>query len=270
MNFADSVARFKSQLVTSAARTLDSVFEFLEDDVGAAASQTSFAHDPRSTEDIMRKVIAATFISLDGVIQAPGGPQEDPTGGFEHGGWTFHYFDEATGKALFAIFDKPFDLLLGRKTYDIFAAHWPHAGDDDPIAKQFNRVTKYVATRGNRKLDWNNSQSLGSDVVAGIRELKAGEGPNLLIQGSSDLIQTLLRNGLIDEFNLLIFPLVLGGGKKLFGDGAMPAAMKLLRTQSSPTGVIMATYQPDGPVKTGSFALPDPSDEEIDRRNRLK
>ncbi|NTJ07104.1 dihydrofolate reductase family protein [Rhizobium lusitanum] len=218
----------------------------------------------------MRKVIAATFISLDGVMQAPGGPQEDPSGGFEHGGWTFHYFDEATGKALFEVFDKPFDLLLGRKTYDIFAAHWPHVGDDDPIAKQFNRITKYVATRGSGKLDWNNSRSLGSDVVAAIKQLKAGEGPDLLIQGSSNLIQTLLRNGLIDEFSLLTFPLVLGGGKKLFGDGAVPTAMKLLRSQISPTGVIIATYKPDGPVKTGSFALPDPSDDEIERRNRLE
>ena len=233
-------------------------------------SETSFVHDPRNTEDIMRKITAATFISLDGVMQAPGGPQEDPTGGFQHGGWVFHYADEATGKMLFETFEKPFDLLLGRKTYDIFAAHWPHVGDDDPIAKQFNSVTKYVATRGDAKLNWNNSRSLGKDVVAGVRELKAGEGPDLLIQGSGDLIQTLLRNGLIDEFKLMIFPLVLGGGKKLFADGAVPAAMKLLHTQSSPTGVIFATYQPDGPVKTGSFALPDPSDEEIERRNRLK
>lgn len=218
----------------------------------------------------MRKVIAATFISLDGVMQAPGGPQEDPSGGFEHGGWTFHSFDEATGKALFEVFEKPFDLLLGRKTYDIFAAHWPHVGDDDPIAKQFNRITKYVATRGSGKLDWNNSRSLGSDVVAAIKQLKADEGPDLLIQGSSNLIQTLLRNGLIDEFSLLTFPLVLGGAKKLFGDGAVPTAMKLLRSQISPTGVIIATYKPDGPVKTGSFALPDPSDDEIERRNRLE
>ncbi|NLR96092.1 dihydrofolate reductase family protein [Rhizobium sp. P38BS-XIX] len=217
----------------------------------------------------MRKVIAATFVSLDGIMQAPGGPQEDPTGGFQHGGWTFHYFDEATGKALFEVFEKPFDLLLGRKTYDIFAAHWPHAGDDDPIARQFNTITKYVATRGEGKLAWNNSRSLGPDVVAAIKQLKAGEGPDLLIQGSSDLIQTLLSNGLIDEFSILTFPLLLGGGKKLFGDGTIPLAMKLLRTQISPTGVIMATYQPDGPVKTGSFALPDPSEEEVERRKRL-
>ena len=217
-------------------------------------------------EDSMRKVIAATFISLDGVMQAPGGPEEDTAGGFQYGGWTFHYFDEATGKAIVEIFEKPFDLLLGRKTYDIFAAHWPKVSDDDPIAKQFNRITKFVATRGSPKLDWNNSKSLGDDVVAAIKELKASEGPDLLIQGSSDLIQTLLRNGLIDEFTLLIFPIVLGSGKKLFGDGAVPVAMKLLHTQALPTGVIKATYQPAGPIKTGSFALPDSSKEEEKRQ----
>ncbi len=218
----------------------------------------------------MRRVITATFISLDGVMQAPGGPDEDPTGGFRHGGWTFHYFDEATGKTLFEVLEKPFDLLLGRKTYDIFAAYWPHVQGDDPIAEKFNGVTKYVATRGDAKLKWNKSQSLGSDVVAALKELKAGEGPDLLIQGSSDLIQTLLRHGLIDEFNLVIFPLVLGDGKKLFAGGAVPAAMKLLRMQSSPTGVIFAAYRPDGPVKTGSFVGPEPSEEEIERRRRLQ
>ncbi len=218
----------------------------------------------------MRKVIAATFISLDGVMQAPGGPDEDPTGCFEHGGWVFHYFDEASGKTHFELFEKPFDLLLGRKTYDIFAAYWPYIGDDNPIAKRFNNVTKYVATRGDAKLKWNKSQSLGKDVVTAIRELKTGEGPDLLIQGSGDLIQTLLRHQLIDEFNLVIFPLLLGGGKKLFAGGAVPGAMKLLRSKTSPTGVIFATYQPDGPAKTGSFVGPDPSEEEIERRKRLK
>ncbi|NLS15958.1 dihydrofolate reductase family protein [Rhizobium sp. P40RR-XXII] len=218
----------------------------------------------------MRKVIAATFISLDGVMQAPGGPDEDPTGGFVHGGWVFPYSDEETFKTLFEVFEKPFDLLLGRKTYDIFAAYWPYIDNDNPIAAKFNSVTKYVATHGDVRLKWNKSQSLGKDVVAAIEELKAGEGPDLLIQGSGDFIQTLLRHGLIDEFNLMIFPLVLGGGKKLFAGGAVPTAMKLLRTQSSPTGVIFATYQPDGPVKTGSFVGPDPSEEEIEPRKRLE
>ena len=218
----------------------------------------------------MRKIILATFISLDGVMQAPGGPDEDPTGGFKHGGWGFPHSDEGTGKALFELFEKPFALLLGRKTYDIFSAYWPHIGSDNPVANKFNSVTKYVATRGDAELKWNRSQSLGKDVVAALKELKAGEGPDLLIQGSGDLIQTLLRHELIDEFNLMIFPLVLGSGKKLFAGGAIPSAMKLLRTQSSPTGVIFATYQPDGPVKTGSFAMQDPSEEEIERRKRLE
>ena len=218
----------------------------------------------------MRKVIAATFISLDGVMQAPGGPAEDPTGGFKNGGWVFPYSDEETFKTLFEVFEKPFDLLLGRKTYEIFAAYWPYIDNDNPVAAKFNSVTKYVATRGNGELKWNKSRSLGKDAVAAIKELKAGEGPDLLIQGSGDFIQTLLRHGLIDEFNLMIFPLVLGSGKKLFAGGAVPAAMKLLRTQSSPTGVIFATYQPDGPVKTGSFVGPDPSEEEIERRKQWK
>ncbi|MBB5572548.1 MULTISPECIES: dihydrofolate reductase family protein [Rhizobium] len=219
----------------------------------------------------MRRIIAATFVSLDGVMQAPGAPEEDPTGGgFQFGGWTFHYFDEATGAALDQIFDKPFDLLLGRKTYDIFAAHWPYAGEDDPIAVLFNKVTKYVATRGDTALDWNNSRSLGTDVPAALTELKKGEGPDLLIQGSSDLIQTLLRHGLIDEYTVLIFPLLLGKGKKLFGEGTVPAALKLIRSQSFPSGVIMATYQPAGDIKTGSFALKDPSEAELRRRESLK
>jgi len=218
----------------------------------------------------MRKVIAATFISLDGVMQAPGGPDEDPTGGFKNGGWVFPYSDEETFKTLFEVFEKPFDLLLGRKTYDIFAAHWPYSGDEDPIASLFNAVTKYVATHSHETLAWANSRSLGDDVVAALTELKKGDGPDLLIQGSSDLIQTLLKAGLIDEFNLRIFPLVLGKGKRLFGDGVVPSAMKLLKSRSFPSGVIHATYEPEGPVRTGSFQFAEPSAEEIERRKNLK
>ncbi|MDB5522525.1 MAG: dihydrofolate reductase [Rhizobium sp.] len=218
----------------------------------------------------MRTIIAAVFVSLDGVMQAPGGPEEDPTGGFAFGGWTFHYFDEALGGAMGELFDRPFDLLLGRKTYEIFAAHWPKAGAEEPIAQLFNSVTKYVATRANPELQWKNSQSLGHDVVSRLVELKKSDGPDLLIQGSSDLIQTLLENNLIDEFRLLIFPLLLGKGKRLFDNGTVPAALKLVETRSFPTGVILAHYQPAGAVKTGSFALQDPSAEEIERRNNLK
>ncbi|RUV28007.1 MAG: dihydrofolate reductase [Mesorhizobium sp.] len=216
----------------------------------------------------MRKIITATFVSLDGVMQAPGGPEEDPVGGFEFGGWTVHYWDDVMGAAMGETFSKSFALLLGRKTYDIFAAHWPY--QSGPIADSFNAVTKYVATHRPDTLSWQNSRSLGSDVVAALRQLKQEEGPDLLIQGSSELIQTLLANDLIDEISLLIFPLVLGKGKRLFGDGAMPAAFKLTRSQTSSTGVIMATYERAGEIKTGSFVPEQPSEAELERRKNWK
>ena len=218
----------------------------------------------------MRRIVASTFISLDGVMQAPGGPEEDPVGGFALGGWTFPYFDAALGGAMGDVFSRPFDLLLGRKTYDIFAAHWPHVADpNDPIAGLFNRVTKYVASRGNPKLPWQNSRWLGEDTVDSLKRLKEGDGSDLLVQGSSGLLQMLWKNGLVDEFTALTFPVVLGGGKRLFGDGAVPVGLKLLKSQSYPTGVIVATYRPDGPVKTGSFQLAEPSDAERERRRNL-
>ncbi|MER8549715.1 dihydrofolate reductase family protein [Mesorhizobium sp. M0684] len=217
----------------------------------------------------MRKIIAATFVSLDGVMQAPGGPQEDPVGGFEFGGWTFHYWDDVMGAAMGETFSKPFALLLGRKTYDIFAAHWPYQ-KNDPIADIFNAVTKYVATHRPDSLSWQNSQALGSDVAATLRRMKQEDGPDLLIQGSSELIQTLLANDLIDEISLLTFPLVLGKGKKLFGSGTIPAAFKLTRSQASTTGVLMASYERSGEIKTGSFATEQPSEAEIERRRNWK
>ena len=223
----------------------------------------------------MRRIVVATFTSLDGVMQAPGGPQEDPTGGFTLGGWTAPYFDEALGASLGQIFGRPFDLLLGRKTYDIFAAHWPYVSDpNDPIAASFNRVTKYVASRSRPKLGWQNSQLLGDDIVASLKKLKGqvgqeGHGPDLVVQGSSDLLQTLWREGLVDELSVLIFPVVLGKGKRLFGDGASPAGLKLLKSQSFPTGVIVATYQPAGAVKTGDFQLAEPTEAELERRRNL-
>jgi dihydrofolate reductase len=217
----------------------------------------------------MRKIVAATFVSVDGVMQAPGGPEEDPTGDFNYGGWTFHYWDDAMGAVMDETFSKPFALLLGRKTYDIFAAHWPYR-PDDPIGKAFNAATKYVATHSPETLNWENSQSLGSDVVASLRKLKQEDGPVLLIQGSSELIQTLLAADLIDEFRLLIFPLVLGRGKKLFGGGTMPAAFKLTGSQASTTGVLMAAYERAGEIKTGSFALEEPTEAELERRRNLR
>ncbi|TIT64676.1 MAG: dihydrofolate reductase [Mesorhizobium sp.] len=216
----------------------------------------------------MRKIIAATFVSLDGVMQAPGGPEEDPAGGFKFGGWTFHYFDEVAGAAMEDLFSKPFALLLGRRTYDIFAAYWPY--QKDPIADAFNPATKYVATHRPDTLAWENTHSLGPDIIATLRRLRQEDGPDLLIQGSGNLIQTLLANGLIDEIRLMTFPLLLGKGKRLFGDAAMPAAFKLVKSQASTTGVIMATYERAGEIEVGSFVTGEPSDAELERRRNWK
>jgi dihydrofolate reductase len=218
----------------------------------------------------MRKVVAAAFVSLDGVMQAPGGPAEDPTGGFSLGGWTFNYWDEPMGQFMGESFAKPFDLLLGRGTYEIFAAHWPFAAAGDPIAERFNAVTKYVATSSTQPLTWRNSVALRGDVAAEIARLKQADGPSLLTQGSSVLLQTLLAHDLIDEFRLLIFPLVLGAGKRLFGTGTKPGALKLAETKVSTTGVIISVYGRAGGISTGSFQLQNPSEAEIARRERMK
>jgi dihydrofolate reductase len=218
----------------------------------------------------MRKIVVATFTSLDGVMQAPGGPKEDPSGGFAFGGWTHPHFDASLGGAMGEIFGRPFDLLLGRKTYDIFAAHWPHVTDpNDPIAGLFNRVKKYVGSRAEPTLTWQNSQWLGLDTVASLEKLKEEDGPDLLVQGSSDLLQTLWQHGLVDEFSVLTFPVVLGQGKRLFGAGTTPSGLKLAKSRSFPTGVIVANYKPDGAVRTGSFQLAEPSEAEIERRRKL-
>ena len=216
----------------------------------------------------MRKVVAAAFVSLDGVMQAPGAPQEDPTGGFALGGWTTTYWDEMMGASMAEAFATPFDLLLGRKTYDIFNAHWPYAGDD-PVAVAFNACTKYVATRSDRAFTWANTVALRGDVAAEVARLKAGEGPQLLTQGSSDLLQTLLAQGLVDEFRLMTFPVVLGAGKRLFGPGARPGALTLTETSTSSTGVVVATYVPAGEIVTGSFAIEPPTEAELQRRADL-
>jgi dihydrofolate reductase len=221
----------------------------------------------------MRKVIASAFVSLDGVMQAPGAPQEDPTGGFNYGGWTVPYFvsDETLGQVISESFSRPFDLLLGRKTYDIFAAHWPHqeGGEDDFIAKRFNKTTKYVATRSSAPLTWNNSVALHKPA-ADVARLKQQNGPDLLIQGSSVLIQTLLENELIDRIDLLVFPLVLGKGKRFFGGDAKAQTLKLETSTTSPSGVTVNRYTPAGPVKTGSFAPDNPSQAELQRREKMK
>ncbi|HEX7045029.1 MAG TPA: dihydrofolate reductase family protein [Burkholderiales bacterium] len=217
----------------------------------------------------MRKMVAATFVSLDGVMQAPGGPEEDPTGGFALGGWTFPYFDDTMGQRLGEVFSVPFELLLGRKTYEIFAAHWPYVPEDDPIGKVFNATRKYVVTSSREPLAWQNSTAIRGDAAAELARLKQQDGPMLLLQGSSELIQTLLSRGLIDEFRLMIFPLVLGRGKRLFGTGAVPMALRLIDAKMSTTGVAMHTYVPAGEVRTGSFAAEQPSAAEIARRKRM-
>jgi dihydrofolate reductase len=227
----------------------------------------------------MRKVTIGAMVSLDGVMQAPGGPDEDPTGGFRFGGWVAPHWDDVLGAALDEAFAQPFDLLLGRRTYDIFAAYWPSvqhdpaAGDFDKgtadIGALFDRITKYVATHEPDTLTWQNSQWLGSDVVATLRELKSTDGPTLLTQGSTELIRTLLAADLVDELRLTIFPLVLGSGKRLFGEGTAPAAFRLTRSAASPSGVLIASYERAGPVTTGSFAMETPTDAELERRRRL-
>jgi len=209
----------------------------------------------------MRKVVATIFTSLDGVMQAPGGPDEDTSGGFRLGGWTVPYFDEVVGAAVDEAFSQPFDLLLGRRTYDIFAAHWPRPeaseGPDGGIARLFNAAAKHVATHAPDTLGWRNSHWLGPDPAVGVRSLKRGDGPLLMVQGSSQLLQQLLANDLVDEFRLLVFPLVLGGGKRLFGDGTLSAVFALASSAASPSGVLVARYRRAGDVRTGSFALDD-------------
>jgi len=217
----------------------------------------------------MRKIIAAAFVSLDGVMQAPGGPEEDPTGGFTEGGWTFGYWDDAMGAWMGESFATPFDLLLGRKTYEIFAAHWPYADPANPIAKTFNAVTKYVATSSAAPLTWANSVNLGADAGAAIAKLKQEDGPDLLTQGSSVLLQTLLAQGLIDELRLMTFPVTLGHGKRLFGDGTRPGGLKLISSRASTTGVVMGVYQPAGAIASGSFQHDQPSAAEVERRARM-
>jgi len=215
----------------------------------------------------MRKLVAITQMTLDGVMQAPGGPEEDPTGGFELGGWSFGYFDDALGQEIGKSLSKPFDLLLGRKTYEIFAAHWPHS--EGPIADALNGATKYVASRTLESVDWQNSQLLEGDAADAVAKLKEEDGPELQVQGSSDLLQSLLAADLVDEHRLCIFPVVAGSGKRLFGEGASPAGLELESSATSPNGVVIATYRRAGEIKKGSFAFEEPPEAEVERRASL-
>ena len=205
----------------------------------------------------MREIEVQTFATLDGVMQAPGGPDEDRSGDFAHGGWSQPYWDEAMGAAMGQAMAREYDLLLGRKTYDVFAAHWPNAPKGDPVRRKFDAATKYVVTSEPGTLAWQNSEAITGDVAGRIAELKGGEGPMLSVQGSSQLVQALLEHGLVDSFRIWTFPVVLGTGKRLFGEGAVPLGLALAETETSSTGVVMSRYDAAGDVRTGSFALKD-------------
>jgi dihydrofolate reductase len=209
-----------------------------------------------NTEHPPGRLVVGTFLTLDGVMQAPGGPDEDRDGGFEHGGWSVNYWDERMGEVMDGQFAEVDALLLGRKTYEIFAAHWPHVdAEGDPVATKLNAMPKYVASRTLDSVEWNNSTLLSGDVAEAVEDLKTDRGDVILVQGSQNLIQTLLAHDLVDEFWLWIFPLVVGDGKRLFGDGTIPAALELTSAETSSTGVQMLRFERAGAIEYGSFAL---------------
>ena len=215
----------------------------------------------------MRKLAVSTFLTLDGVMQAPGGPEEDPSGGFAHGGWSVNYWDDDMAQFMAERMSVPFDLVLGRRTYEIFAAHWPNA-PEEAGAKPLNEAKKHVATRTLKSLEWQNSFVIEGDVAASVARLKEEDGPELQVHGSSNLIQTLLRTNLIDEFRLMIFPVVVGQGKRLFADGTLPSGLKVTDSKVSSTGVVIGTYVPAGEIPIGSFALDEPTEAEVERRRK--
>jgi dihydrofolate reductase len=214
----------------------------------------------------MRKLIASTFVSLDGVMQAPGGPEEDPNDHFPFGGWTFPYWDEDTDISASGFDGKGRELVLGRKTYEIFEAYWPYQAADNPVAQTLNADRKHVASRTLTKLGWNNSTLLRGDVAAAVAALKSSPGPDLQIIGSGNLIQTLQAASLIDQYHVWTFPVVLGRGKRLFEAGAKAGALALVESRTSKTGVVMSTYVLAGDIQPGSFVQGQPSAKEIDRR----
>lgn len=201
----------------------------------------------------MRKIMVLEFLSLDGILQAPGGPEEDTSGGFRFGGWTVPYTDDFAGQVMARQMGHPFDLLLGRKTYEIFAGYWPHHPEGPGVA--LNKAVKYVASTrpGATRYDWERTVVLAGEVVEAIRKLKGENGPELQVYGSGNFVQTLLRHDLVDELWLKIFPITLGGGKRLFAEGTVPAAFRLRDSAISPKGVIIANYERAGEVRTGSF-----------------
>jgi dihydrofolate reductase len=213
----------------------------------------------------MRKLVVNTFMSLDGVMQSPGGPDEDPTGGFAFGGWGATYIDDEMMARVAE--SSPYELLLGRGTYEIFAAHWPY--DEGPIADQLNGTRKHVASTTLDKVEWSNSTLITGGVADYVADLKSQDGPEIQVHGSPGLIQTLLEHDLIDEFRMWIFPVVLGTGKRFFGDGTIPGALKLVDSTVSKTGVTINIYERAGDINPGSFEFEEPTEAEIQRRERL-
>jgi dihydrofolate reductase len=215
----------------------------------------------------MRRIIGAGFVSLDGVMQAPGGPGEDPTGGFPYGGWLFPYGDEAFGNQIDTLFGRPFDLLLGRRTWRIFANYWPHIPDDNAVSHGFRRCRKYVLTHSEAPLEWEGSERV-ADLDA-LERIKAGDGPDLVIQGSTTLYPPLMARGLIDRLVLIVAPVVLGRGKRMFGADTAGRSFRLVEHRLTGTGVSMATYDLAGEVETGSFEETKPAPEELARREKM-
>jgi len=220
----------------------------------------------------MRKIIVGAQVSMDGVMQAPGGRIEDPTKGFKLGGWAMPYFAQEFGEEIDRLFKEKFDLLLGRKTYEIFAAYWPYQDEGAPhggIAKQFNEIKKYVVSRSG-ELDTSWARSVLLRDIADVKRLKTEDGPNLITQGSTELVHTLLANDLVDAMSIFTLPVVLGGGKKLFADGSAPHSFKLVRSRVSPNGLIVGHYEREGEVKLGDVTPDSPSQRELARQECMK
>ena len=219
----------------------------------------------------MRKVIVGAMVSMDGVMQAPGGPTEDPTKGFKFGGWEMPYFDQEFGEELDRVFKEKFDLLLGRKTYEIFAAYWPYHDENAPhsgIAKLFKDIKKYAVSRSGA-VDTSCQGSVLLRDIADVKRLKQEDGPNLVTQGSTELVHALLANDLVDAMSMFTVPVVLGGGKKLFADGSAPHSFKLTSSRVSSTGILIGHYERDGDIRIGDTGLDSPSELEIARRKRM-
>jgi dihydrofolate reductase len=218
---------------------------------------------------VSRRLIVNSSVTLDGVMQGPGTPEEDPRGGFTHGGWSVHYWDEALGEWVGALYlGSPADLLLGRRTYEIFAGHWRYVSDD-PMADSINAARKYVASTTLTEVDWHNSTLLGGDVAEAVAALKDEDGPDIQVHGSGNLVQTLLRHDLVDELRVMTFPLVLGTGQRLFGDGTVPAALEVVDSLVNGKGVVAVVYRRAGAIEYGSFGLDEPTEAEMTRRKAL-